>query len=219
MSDATSERQLRQRIATLGQRLYARGLSPGTSGNISVRLDEQSWLCTPTNSCMGELEPEAISRLDWEGNHLGGEPPSKEYFFHLAYYRHRPAAQAIVHLHSSYSSAVACLDDLDPHNALPPITPYFVMRIGNLPLLPYRRPGDARLGDDIARYASKHAAVLLANHGPVVTGKTLDATVSAAEELEETAKLYLLLRDKPYRELNRSQIEELKEVFGAEWES
>ncbi|WP_110669788.1 3-oxo-tetronate 4-phosphate decarboxylase [Salinicola halophilus] len=219
MSHPADERYLRERIATLGQRLYARGLSPGTSGNISVRLDDESWLCTPTNSCMGELAPDEISRLDWQGNLLGGKPPSKEYFFHLAYYANRPAAQAIVHLHSSYSSAVACLDDLDPQSALPPITPYFVMRVGNLPLLPYRRPGDERLGEDIAAYAPHHAAVLLANHGPVVTGKDLEATVSAAEELEETAKLYLLLRDKPYRELSHAQIAELKDVFGAVWES
>ena len=203
-----SEHDLRQRLVALGKRLYERGLSPGTSGNLSVRMDD-GWLTTPTNSCMGELDADEISRLDWNGQLLSGAKPSKEANFHLAYYRNRPAAQAIVHLHSSYSAAVSCLDGLDEADLLPPLTPYYLMRIGRLPLVGYRKPGDERLGEDIARFAPDYSSVMLANHGPIVTAVDLDKAVSAAEELEETAKLFLLLQDKPYRTLTAAQIEEL----------
>ncbi|KAA0018804.1 aldolase [Salinicola corii] len=213
-----NEHTLRQRLVTLGKRLYDRGLSPGTSGNLSVRL-EDGWLTTPTNSCMGELNADEISKLDWEGNVISGSKPSKEYFFHLAYYKNRPQAQAIVHLHSTYSSAVSCLKNLDDKSILPPITPYFVMRIGQLPLVPYRRPGDARLGDDVARLAPHYSSLMLANHGPIVTGRDFDSTVSAAEELEETARLFLLLHGHEYRVLDDAAIDELREHFGVQWES
>lgn len=211
-----SETYFRERLVTLGKRLYDRGLSPGTSGNLSVKLDD-GWLTTPTNSCLGELAPERISKLDWNGDLISGDKPSKEHIFHLAYYRNRPAAAAIVHLHSTYSSAVSCLRHDNESSILPPITPYFVMRIGKLPLIGYRRPGDDRLGDDVARLAPEYSSVMLANHGPIVTGKTLESTVSAAEELEETARLFLLLRGQDYRVLRNEQIHELCEHYGAHW--
>src|SRR6201993_107314 len=162
----TTEQKIRERITELGNSLYRRGLSPGSSGNISARL-EDGWLLTPTNSCLGELDPASLSKLDWNGNHLSGANPSKEYFLHLAMYQKRPQSGAIVHLHSSFAAAVSCLDGLDTASCIPPITPYFVMRVGKLPLIPYFRPGDKALADEIAKYASRHAAVLLANHGPV----------------------------------------------------
>ena len=211
-----NEHQLRERIAELGRSLYLRGLSPGASGNISARLDD-GWLLTPTNACLGELDPDDIAKLDWAGNHLAGKPASKEAFLHRAMYEGRESSGAIVHLHCSHSAAVSCLDCLDPTSCLPPLTPYFVMKVGRLPLIPYHRPGDARLGDAIRGLAGKHSSVLLANHGPVVSGKDLESATYAIEELEETAKLYLLLRQQPARVLNDEQIEELRQAFGAEW--
>jgi 3-dehydro-4-phosphotetronate decarboxylase len=213
-----AELKLRERIVAIGHSLYSRGLSPGSSGNISARL-EDGWLLTPTNSCLGELDPALLSKLDWNGNLVSGPKPSKEYFLHLAMYQKRPQSGAIVHLHSSHAAAISCLDGLDPASCLPPITPYFVMRVGQLPLIPYFRPGDKALALEIAKHADKHAAVLLANHGPVVSGQDLDSAMYAMEELEETSKLILLLQGQKIRTLNQVQIQELCETFGARWES
>ncbi|GEM47235.1 3-oxo-tetronate 4-phosphate decarboxylase [Deinococcus cellulosilyticus] len=207
----STESQLRERLCEVGRRLYQRGLCPGTSGNLSARL-EDTWLLTPTNSCLGELLPRDISLLDFEGNHLSGKKPSKESFMHLAYYQHRPEARAVVHLHSTYAVAVSCLQDLNADSCVPFITPYFVMRIGDLPVVPYLRPGDARLGEEIASRAANHVAVLLANHGPVVSGKTLDEAVNNAEELEEGLKVYFLLQDKKPMLLTPEQVEALRRM-------
>jgi ribulose-5-phosphate 4-epimerase/fuculose-1-phosphate aldolase len=177
-----------------------------------VRLNE-GWLLTPTNACLGRLDPGQLSKLDWQGNLLSGDPPSKEAFLHRALYEERGGAGAIVHLHSTHSAAVSCMHGLDPADCMPPLTAYFVMKIGRLPLIPYYRPGDPALGDAIRGLAGQHSAVLLANHGPVVSGTTLEAAVYATEELEETAKLFLLLRNTPTRPLNEQQIDELKAVF------
>src|SRR6476660_5569847 len=203
-----AESKLRERIVEIGRNLYSRGLSPGSSGNISARL-EDGWLLTPTNSCLGELDPASLSRLDWNGNLLSGAKPSKEYFLHLAMYQKRRQSGAIVHLHSSYAAAISCLEGLNPESCIPAITPYFVMRVGQLPLIPYFRPGDKALADQIAKYAERHAAVLLANHGPVVSGHDLDAAMYAIEELEETSKMMLLLHGQRIRKLNQTQIQEL----------
>jgi 3-dehydro-4-phosphotetronate decarboxylase len=211
------ELKLRERIVDIGRSLYGRGLSPGSSGNISARL-EDGWLLTPTNSCLGELDPASLSKLDWNGNLISGAKPSKEYFLHLAMYQKRQQSGAIVHLHSSYAAAISCLDGLDPASCIPPITPYFVMRVGKLPLIPYFRPGDKALANEIAKQADKNAAVLLANHGPVVSGNDLDSAMYAMEELEETSKLMLLLQGQRIRILDKSQIQELCETFGARWE-
>jgi ribulose-5-phosphate 4-epimerase/fuculose-1-phosphate aldolase len=204
-----TENRIREDIARLGKSLFERGLTAGSSGNISVRLDE-GWLLTPTNSCMGFLDPATISKLDWQGNLLAGDPPSKEHFLHNAVYQQRPDSHAVVHLHSTHSVAVSCLPGVNPENVIPPLTAYYVMRVGTLPLVPYFRPGDPKLGVAVGALAGKHAAVLLANHGPVVAGKSLEAAVYAMEELEETAKLYLLLHASNPRCLNEDQIAELK---------
>ena len=214
----SEESKVREHIAAVGRSLYNRGLSPGSSGNISVRLTD-GWLLTPTNSCLGELDPSSLSRLDWHGNLISGAKPSKEYFLHLAMYENRPQSGAVVHLHSSFAAAVSCLEGLNQASCIPPITPYFVMRVGKLPLIPYFRPGDKSLASEIAKLAGKHAAVLLANHGPVVSATDLDSAMYAAEELEETSKLMLLLHGQSVRTLNSSQIQELRTVFNAEWES
>jgi ribulose-5-phosphate 4-epimerase/fuculose-1-phosphate aldolase len=212
------EQELREQIVEVGLNLYRRGLSPGSSGNISVRTEE-GWLVTPTNSSLGDLDPGSLSKLDLNGKLVSGNKPSKEAFLHLAVYRKRPQSGAIVHLHSTFAAAVSCLDGLNPDSCIPPITPYFVMRVGKLPLLPYYRPGDKSLAHEIDRHAAKHSSVLLANHGPVVAGKDLESALYAAEELEETSKLMLLLHGRPMRTLNESQLQDLRETFGAEWES
>ncbi|MDK1030271.1 MAG: aldolase [Anaerolineae bacterium] len=203
------ESQIREQIAEQGKSIFQRGLTAGSSGNISVRL-EDGWLLTPTNSSLGNLDPAKISKLDWDGKLLAGDPPSKEHFVHKAVYRQRPSSGAIVHLHSTHSVAVSCLPDIDPEDVIPPLTAYYVMRVGSLPLIPYFRPGDKRLGEAVEQLAGKHAALLLANHGPVVAGKSLEAAVYAIEELEETAKIYLLLHGSNPRILTAEQIAELK---------
>jgi ribulose-5-phosphate 4-epimerase/fuculose-1-phosphate aldolase len=199
---------LRRSIVEVGRSLYDRGLSPGTSGNLSVRLDD-GFLMTPTNSSLGALEPGRLSHLDAEGGLREGDPPTKEAWLHLAMYAERPESEAIVHLHSTHAVAVACLDDVDPDDVLPALTPYYVMRVGRLPLVPYGRPGDDTLSGAVRERARTSHALLLANHGPIVAGVSLESAASAAEEIEETAKLVLLLRGLPTRPLTREQRNEL----------
>ncbi len=208
----TTESQIREQICQFGKSLYDRGLTPGSSGNISVRLDD-GWLMTPTNACLGRLDPARLSKLDEKGNLTSGDPMTKESFLHIAMYDQRPDAQAVVHLHSIHSVAVSCLADVDRTNVIPPITAYYVMRVGTLPLVPYYRPGDKALAEAVRGFAGKHHAVLLANHGPVVAGSSLSAAVYAIEELEETAKLYLMLQGCKTRFLTREQVTELERTF------
>ncbi len=207
-----NENHLRDAIARIGKSLYDRGLAHGSAGNISVKLSE-GWLMTPTNSCLGRLDPARVSRLDANGKLLSGDKPSKETFLHIAMYRERPAAGAVVHLHSVHAVAVSCLADVDSNDVLPPITAYAVMQVGKLPLVPYYPPGDESLAEAVRKLAGKHHAVLLANHGPVVAGSSLDAAVNAIEELEQTAKLMLLLRGHAARHLTPEQIAELNRRF------
>ncbi|GEP10216.1 3-oxo-tetronate 4-phosphate decarboxylase [Methylobacterium gnaphalii] len=208
-----TEAALRNDIARLCKSLFDRGFSVGSAGNVSVRLDD-GYLITPTNSCLGFLDPARISRLDRKGHHVGGDKPSKEVFLHRAFYDTRAEARAVVHLHSTYATALSCLADTDPDDCIPPLTPYVVMRVGQVPLVPYFRPGDARGGELIRALGGRHAAVLLANHGPVVSGRDLTSTVYAAEELEETAKLLVTLRGQSLRMLDVAQVAELKATFG-----
>ena len=171
------EAQLRDEMAVLARSLFERGYSVGSSGNISARVDD-GLLITPTNSCLGRLDPARIAKLDPNGRHVGGDKPSKEVFLHRAFYETRPGTGAVVHLHSTYATAVSCHCDTDPEDAIPPITPYVVMRVGRVKLLPYIRPGDPRMGDMILALAGAHAAVLLANHGPVVAGTQISRAPS-----------------------------------------
>jgi ribulose-5-phosphate 4-epimerase/fuculose-1-phosphate aldolase len=207
-----SDSAIREEIALFGKSLFDRGLTMGSSGNISVRT-EGGWLMTPTNACLGRLDPMRISRISQDGRHLDGDKPTKESFLHMAMYAERPKDQAIVHLHSTHSVAVSCLPDIDPCDCIPPLTAYYVMRVGKLPLVPYHIPGDTALGDAVRGLAGKHSAVLLANHGPVVSAKSLEAAVYATEELEETAKLFLLLQGKNPRCLTEEQVEALERRF------
>ena len=207
-----NESKIREQIALLGKSLFDRGYTVGSSGNISVKL-EDGWLMTPTNASLGRLDPGAISKLDPEGRHISGDKPTKETFLHIAMYDERPTAEAVVHLHSTHSVAVSCLDNVDPDDVLPAITAYYIMRVGKLPLVPYYPPGDATLAEAVRKLAGNHHAVLLANHGPVVAGTSLEAAVYATEELEETAKLFLLLHQHNARYLTPEQIADLKSRF------
>jgi ribulose-5-phosphate 4-epimerase/fuculose-1-phosphate aldolase len=206
------ETAIRDSICRLAKSLFDRGLTVGSSGNISARIDD-GWLMTPTGSSMGNLNPNRISKLDFHGNLVSGDNPTKESFLHIAMYEERPKTGAVVHLHSTHSVAVSCLSDINPKNVLPPITAYYVMKIGQLPLVPYFPPGDINLAKAVREMASSHHAVLLANHGPVVAGKTLEDAVYAMEELEETARLFLLLKDMKTRFLNKDQTTKLTELF------
>jgi len=208
-----SESQLREEIARLSRSLFERGFSVGSAGNISAAV-EDGLLITPTNSCLGFLDPARIAKLDREGRHVSGDPPSKEVFLHRAFYETRPETRAVVHLHSTYATALSCLADLDPDNCIPPLTPYVVMRVDKVKLVPYVRPGDPRSGELIRQLGGAYSAVLLANHGPVVAGKSLTSAIYAAEELEETAKLLVALRPHATRMLTADQVEDLRRVFG-----
>jgi ribulose-5-phosphate 4-epimerase/fuculose-1-phosphate aldolase len=211
-----SETRLREAICRFGRSLFERGLTPGSSGNISVRTEDGGWLVTPTNASLGWLDPARLSKLDAAGRLVSGDKPTKEIPLHTAVYETRGAAQAIVHLHSTHAVALTMLPEIDPRAALPPMTPYYLMKAGQTALLPYYRPGDPAVADAIRGLAGRYSSVLLANHGPVVAGDTLEAAVFATEELEETAKLYLLLRNLNPRTLSPAQVQDLVAHFGVE---
>lgn len=210
-----TEAAARAQLAELAKSLFDRGYSVGTAGNISVRLDD-GYLMTPTNSCLGRLDPARISKLGLDWAHLSGDKPSKEVFLHRAVLDARPEAGAVVHLHSTHATAISCLTPEGEDAQIPPLTPYFVMRIGRrLPCVAYYRPGDAAMEPAVHEAARVAKALLLANHGPVVSGATLADAVHAAEELEEAARLALLLRGVPgVRALNAAQVDDLLRTFG-----
>jgi 3-dehydro-4-phosphotetronate decarboxylase len=204
-----SDVQIRDDIVAAARSLFSRGLTHGSTGNISARAGDVI-LVTPTGSSLGTVLPDELSGIDADGLHVSGTRPSKEAFLHAAMYRSRPTAQAVVHTHSTYSAAVSCLDVPDPSDALPPLTAYFAMRIGRLPLLPFHAPGDDRLGPLAEQTARSHHALLLSNHGPVVAGTSLSAAMDALEELEETAKLHLLLQGHVTRPLTPAQADAVR---------
>lgn len=213
-----TEAKLREDICFWAASMFNRGLTGGASGNISVRTEDGGLLVTPTGSSMGRLDPARLSRLDAAGRHIGGDAPTKEMPLHSAFYETRKSAGAVVHLHSTHSVALSMLPDTDPDNVLPPLTPYAVMRVGKVALLPFFLPGDAAMGNALRGLGGKRSAVLLANHGPVVASKDLEAAVFAMEELEETAKLALLLRGHAPRALDSAQISALVQKFDLEWD-
>ena len=205
----SEEARLREDICRFGRSLFERGLTTGSSGNISVRLSDGGFLATPTNSSLGFLDPARLSRLDPACRLISGDLPTKELPLHTALLETRREARAVVHLHSTYSVAVSMLPDMDPSDALPPMTAYFVMRVGQTAIVPYCRPGDPAVADAIRALAGKYSAILLANHGPVVAARDLESAIYATEELEETAKLYLLLRGMNPRILSSAQVNDL----------
>jgi ribulose-5-phosphate 4-epimerase/fuculose-1-phosphate aldolase len=204
-----SEDSVRHSIVAAARSIFSRSLTHGSTGNISARHGDVI-LVTPTGSSLGTVTADELSVINSAGKHVGGAKPSKESFLHAAVLRARPSANAVVHTHSTYSAAVSCLDGLDPADALPPLTAYFAMRIGKLPLVPYHAPGDDSLEALAEETAKSHLALLLSNHGPVVAGASLNAAMDAIEELEETAKLYLLLTGHKTRPLTPEQAEALR---------
>ncbi|WHX22047.1 aldolase [Streptomyces malaysiensis subsp. malaysiensis] len=205
MSPYADETAARALIVRTARSLFTRGLTHGSTGNLSIRLADGSLLLTPTGASLGTLTERELSRTDLHGALLGGPRPTKEAFLHAAFYRSRPHAHAVVHLHSTHAAAVSCLADINPDDVLPPLTAYYAMRIGTLPLLPYHAPGDSRLEPAAEAAARTHHAVLLANHGPVVAAATLEQAADATEELEATAKLHLLLQGHRTRPLTPEQ--------------
>lgn len=205
------ERQLREEMTALGASLFNRGFCSGSGGNMSAKLPDGTILSTPTNSSLGRLAPERLSKLAADGALLAGDPPSKECAFHLEIYKARPECGAIVHLHSTYATGLSCCRDINKDDVLRPFTPYYVLKVAPLPLVPYYQPGSTELATAVAVKAHEAKCLLLANHGPVVTGKSLEEAVNMAEELEETAKLYFLLHGNAtgVRYLTDGQIREL----------
>lgn len=202
--------QVREDICRLGKSLHDRGYTHGTSGNISVVLDDGSLIVTPTESSLGSLDPAALTWLDRKGRRIGGETPTKELPLHSAIYRTRKSSQAIVHLHSTHSVAVSMLPELDPHDVFPPMTAYYLMKVGRTALLPYFRPGDPRVADAIDALEGRYSSVLLANHGPIVAGLSLAEAGAAIEELEQTARLYLLVGQRNCRVLMKEEVAALR---------
>ncbi|MEU6249095.1 class II aldolase/adducin family protein [Glycomyces sp. NPDC047010] len=203
------------RLTELGRSLFERGLTHGRTGNLSIRVGDgdstdarsgsgDTILVTPTGASLGALD--GLSRIGLDSRHREGPPPTKEAFLHAALYRARPEARAVVHLHSPFATAVSCMDGLDPASAIPPLTAYFTMRVGRLPLLPYYAPGDAALGPVAEAAAAGHHALLLANHGPIVAGPDLATAADAVEEIEATARIFLLLQGLPTRPLTEGTV-------------
>jgi ribulose-5-phosphate 4-epimerase/fuculose-1-phosphate aldolase len=203
-----TETALRESVVSAARSLFERSLTHGSTGNISVRSGDEI-LVTPTGHSLGTLQPDQLSLIDLSGKAVEdrkAQPkPTKEALLHAAVYRARPEARAVVHTHSTHAVAVSCLADVDEQDALPALTAYYAMRVGTLPLLPYFRPGDLRLAEKAERAARCHPAFLLRNHGPVVAGSTLAAAVDALEELEQTARLFLLLRGQPTLPLSAAE--------------
>lgn len=200
--------EIREELVRLAASLFERGFSVGSAGNISVKV-EGGYLMTPTNASLGRLDPQQLSLLDDQFNHIDGDRPSKEVVMHQAMYRARPQTGAIVHLHSTFATAVSCLAPAG-ESTIVPHTPYLVMRMGShIPLVPYYKPGDPRMEQDIVEASEKAPALLLANHGSLVAGATLVQAVDSAEELEVSAQLELLLHGRETRPLTEGEIQAL----------
>jgi ribulose-5-phosphate 4-epimerase/fuculose-1-phosphate aldolase len=214
----SNDSKLREDICFWARSMFDRGLTGGASGNISARTEDGGLLVTPTGSSFGRLDPARLSRFDAQGRHVDGDKPTKEMPLHAAFYETRKSAGAVVHLHSTHSVALSMLPETDPDNMLRPLTAYSIMRLGKVKLLPYFRPGDPAMGDAVHGLAGKRSAVVLANHGPVVAGKELEAAIYAIEELEETARLSLLLRGTDAVELTDAQIADVITTFDVDWE-
>jgi ribulose-5-phosphate 4-epimerase/fuculose-1-phosphate aldolase len=215
----TAETRLRELICVLAKSMFDRGLTGGSTGNISARTEDGGLLVSPMGTSFGRLDPARLSRFDAAGNLVGGDDPTKEMPLHTAFYDTRSTAGAVVHLHSCHSVALSLLPDADEDSFLPPLTPYAIMKLGKVKLLPFFRPGDPAMGAAVRGLAGKRSAVMLANHGPVVAGKDVEAACNAIEELEDTARLALLTRGLSPRHLSDTQIAELVTHFDVEWEA
>ena len=214
----TSDTHLREQICILAKSMFDRGLTGGSTGNISARTSDGGLLVSPTGTSFGRLDPARLSRFDATGVLIDGDPPSKEMPLHSAFYDTRSSAGAVVHLHSCHAVALSMMPDLDADNFLPPLTPYAIMKLGKVALLPFFRPGDPLMGKAVRGLAGKRSAVMLANHGPVVAGKDVEAACNAIEELEATARLALLMRGVDAQMLDAAQITDIVTHFDVEWD-
>ena len=214
----SNDTALREQICLLAKSMFDRGLTGGSTGNISVRTDDGGLLVSPTGTSFGRLDPARLARFDAAGRHVDGDMPTKEMPLHSAFYDTRSTAGAVVHLHSCHSVALSMMEDVDPDNFLPPLTPYAIMKLGKVQLLPFFLPGDPAMGDAVRGLAGKRSAVMLANHGPVVAGKDVEAACNAIEELEDTARLALLTRVLNPRMLSSDQVRQLVSKFDVEWD-
>lgn len=214
MSDAA----LREHICLLAKSMFDRGLTGGSTGNISAKTADGGLLVSPTGTSFGRLDPGRLSRFDHSGQFLDGDPPTKEMPLHTAFYDTRSAAGAVVHLHSCHSVALSMMPDADPDNFLPPLTPYGIMKLGKVQLLPFFLPGDAAMGQAVRGLAGKRSAVMLANHGPVVAAKDVEAACNAIEELEDTARLAMMTRGLQPKGLTPAQVKEVVTRFDVEWD-
>jgi ribulose-5-phosphate 4-epimerase/fuculose-1-phosphate aldolase len=207
------EDALLENLCETADSLYQRGYAFGSTGNISVRAGERVWI-TPTGKPLKGLKPGQLACVGLDGTSLNENRPSKEFPFHLAVYARREDVRAVVHLHAPYSVALSCLDSFDAEDPLPPLTPYYFMRVAPLAVLPYFRPGSTGLAEAVGEAAPRHNCMLLRNHGVVCAGSTLSEAVDRTEELEQTARLHFLLRGERVRLLTVEEVEELKRTFG-----
>ncbi|MEP1585856.1 MAG: aldolase [Tateyamaria sp.] len=214
----SNESALRDQICQLAKSLFERGLTHGSTGNISARTDDGGLLVSPTGTSFGRLDPARLSRFDAQGVHVGGDSPTKEMPLHTAFYDTRSTAGAVVHLHACHSVALSLLPGADPDNFLPPLTPYGIMKLGKVTLLPFFLPGDPAMGQAVRGLAGKRSAVMLANHGPVVAGKDVEAACNAIEELEDTARLALMTRGMSPQALTDAQIDKVVKKFDVAWD-
>ncbi|WP_425072112.1 aldolase [Sagittula sp. S175] len=214
-----TETALREQICLLAKSLFDRGLTHGSTGNISARTEDGGLLVSPTGTSFGRLDPARLSRFDAEGRHVEGDKPTKEMPLHTAFYDTRSTAGAVVHLHSCHAVALSMMPDADEDNFLPPLTPYGLMKLGKVKLLPFFLPGDPAMGEAVRGLAGKRSAVMLANHGPVVAGADVEAAVNAIEELEDTARLAMMTRGMGARALTDPQIKALVTKFNVEWDA
>lgn len=214
----STEARLRELICLLAKSMFDRGLTGGSTGNISARTEDGGLLVSPTGTSFGRLDPARLSRFDPAGNHVEGDKPTKEMPLHSAFYDTRSTAGAVVHLHSCHSVALSMMPDANEDNFLPPLTPYGIMKLGRVKLLPFFLPGDPTMGEAVRGLAGKRTAVMLANHGPVVAGKDVEAACNAIEELEDTARLAMMTRGMNPRGLSESQVQALVTKFDVEWD-
>jgi ribulose-5-phosphate 4-epimerase/fuculose-1-phosphate aldolase len=212
------ENELREQICELAKSMFDRGLTGGSTGNISARTEDGGLLVSPTGTSFGRLDPARLSRFNSKGRLVSGDKPTKEMPLHSAFYDTRSQAGAVVHLHSCHSVAWSLMPEVDEDNFLPPLTPYAIMKLGKVKLLPFYRPGDPQMGEAVRGLAGKRSAVMLANHGPVVAGKDVEAACNAIEELEDTARLAIMMRGYKPHMLTQDQVTDLVTRFDVEWD-
>ncbi len=215
----SQDSQLRETICLLAKSMFDRGLTSGSTGNISARTSDGGLLVSPTGTSFGRLDPARLSHFDRDGVLLDGDQPTKEMPLHRAFYTTRSTAGAVVHLHSCHSVALSMMPDVNEDNFLPPLTPYGIMKLGKVKLLPFFLPGDPAMGDAVKGLAGKRSAIMLANHGPVVAGKDVEAACNAIEELEDTARLAMMTRSFDARLLSVENVKALVTKFNVEWDA